>query len=289
MKERQAGASRSRGALLWLWAALALAQALFASVPRLDIAVSALFHDPARGFWLAGSPGLNLLRDGLRAMIYVLAGSAGGVALLAAARHPRPRAAVRPWAFVAACAALGPGLIVNMGLKDHWGRARPADILEFGGAARFTPAFQISDQCARNCSFSSGEAASISMTMLLLCVLAWPMLPPRGRWGAALGAAAVTGLGGGLRIAMGRHFLSDVVISILISALVVAGLWEAFGMRRFAWTRPADLRADLARIFGPAPPRRQIRAPDRPRGGADRARGGARRDETAPPGPTARS
>ncbi len=260
--ERRGNFSRTGGALLWILIALSLTQAIFASVPRLDIAVSALFHDPARGFWLARSPGLNVLRDWLRAMIYLLALPALAIALLASLH--RPRLQVRPWAFIVACAVIGPGVIVNVVLKDHWGRARPADILEFGGIAHFTPAFEITDQCARNCSFSSGEAASISMTMLLLAVLAWPMVSARARWIVVSGAVLVTILGGGLRMAMGRHFLSDVLVSVLISALVVAVLWRAFDMRRFIWTRPADLRADLAMIFDflPArtrrPPRRGL-------------------------------
>src|SRR5215218_7082625 len=46
---------------------------------------------------------------------------------------------------------LGAGLIVNVGLKDHFGRARPRDIEEFGGAKQFTAAFVVSHECARNC------------------------------------------------------------------------------------------------------------------------------------------
>ncbi len=55
--------------------------------------------------------------------------------------------------------AIGPGLVVNTLLKDHWGRARPHQILEFGGTAHFSPAVLISDQCARNCPSHPGHAA----------------------------------------------------------------------------------------------------------------------------------
>jgi len=55
--------------------------------------------------------------------------------------------------------ALGPGLLVNSLLKSHWGRARPIEVSAFGGARSFSPAYIIAQQCSRNCSFVSGDAA----------------------------------------------------------------------------------------------------------------------------------
>ena len=54
---------------------------------------------------------------------------------------------------------IGPGLIVNEVLKNQFGRARPIDIVEFSGTAKFTKICVIADQCQTNCSFSSGHAA----------------------------------------------------------------------------------------------------------------------------------
>ena len=54
---------------------------------------------------------------------------------------------------------LGVGLIVNSFLKEYFGRARPRDIVEFGGDKMFTAVWQVSDACYTNCSFTSGEAA----------------------------------------------------------------------------------------------------------------------------------
>ena len=54
---------------------------------------------------------------------------------------------------------LGAGLVVNGILKDDFGRARPRDIEAFGGSSQFTPAFVVSHECDRNCSFSSGDGA----------------------------------------------------------------------------------------------------------------------------------
>ena len=51
------------------------------------------------------------------------------------------------------------GVIVNFILKGLWGRARPEDVIQYGGTQTFTPWFQFSDACMNNCSFVSGDAA----------------------------------------------------------------------------------------------------------------------------------
>ena len=52
---------------------------------------------------------------------------------------------------------LGPILIVNGIFKSFWGRARPQDILQFGGDKLFSLPFEISNQCSWDCSFMSGH------------------------------------------------------------------------------------------------------------------------------------
>jgi membrane-associated phospholipid phosphatase len=111
--------------------------------------------------------------------------------------------------FLAVSIALGPGLLVNTVLKDHWGRARPVQIEAFGGARQFTPAPLPATQCQRNCSFVCGDAA------LGFSLVAFAFLIPPGRVrrrcvAAALGFGALVGLA---RIAQGGHFLSDVVFA----------------------------------------------------------------------------
>jgi len=97
------------------------------------------------------------------------------------------------------------------------------NVVDFGGTAQFTPAYQISDQCAANCSFVSGEGAgSMAMTITALLIL-WLL---RDRVPGALyrlGQAAALGMLGFVgwqRVASGGHFLSDVLLSWLIVALV---------------------------------------------------------------------
>lgn len=101
--------------------------------------------------------------------------------------------------------ALGSGLLVNSILKENWGRARPYQIVEFGGSKQFTRAFVISDQCEKNCSFVSGHAS------VGFFLMAFYFVTKRRRWiyiGMVYGG--IVGLG---RIAQGGHFLSDVVLS----------------------------------------------------------------------------
>jgi membrane-associated PAP2 superfamily phosphatase len=103
---------------------------------------------------------------------------------------------------------LGPGLIVNVLLKDNIGRARPHEIVEFRGEHSFTPFWKPGDSGA-NSSFPSGHAAIAFASMG-----PWFLIRRRNRgdeyqlllaasgWGLVVGAA---------RIIQGGHFLSDVI------------------------------------------------------------------------------
>lgn len=128
--------------------------------------------------------------------------------------------------------ALGPGVLVNLFLKEWWGRPRPVMTDLFGGGLPFVPAGQWSDACAANCSFVSGEAAAI---FWLVCLI--PLLPARWRWrvGPLVVAAAIfTAL---LRVAFGGHYLSDVVLgglSALVAFAAVACLAQWLLHRRRA-------------------------------------------------------
>ncbi|MCX7896686.1 MAG: phosphatase PAP2 family protein [Rhodocyclaceae bacterium] len=175
----------------WLW-------------PELDLSFSRLFYRSGEGFVYANAPWVQTLYH--LSPWLVNAATAVLIALLFASLTQRWRPLRRPAAFVLAVLWLGPGLIVTV-LKDHWDRARPAQIVEFGGSLRFTPAWAISDQCEDNCSFVSGHASGAFSLM----ALAW-VFPRRRRlwliagtgWGALVGLA---------RIAQGGHFLSDVVFA----------------------------------------------------------------------------
>jgi len=156
---------------------------------------------------------------------------------------------LRCWTFVSASFLIGPGVVVNLLLKEHVGRARPANTTLFGGEGHFTPAFQISDQCTTNCSFTSGEAALTSAWVFVIVALLWGGLSARGRaWALWLGASLVL-ISPALRVMLGRHFLSDVVVSVLISALATLAMYRLLniGEARAAFA-PAQLRARAGAI-----------------------------------------
>lgn len=113
---------------------------------------------------------------------------------------------------------VGAGVIVNLVLKDNFGRARPRNVVEFGGTQLYTAPFIISGECAKNCSFSSGEAAGGFFALALARALS------RRR------ALLVTGIGFGVlasfcRVATGAHFFSDTVVSFFVMLIVTDVLY----------------------------------------------------------------
>lgn len=184
--------------------------------PSPDLAVSSWFYRAGVGFALAGLPFFQFVMRALPdiaigattvAVILGLAGWIGGRVWAGIT----PRIAL----FLGSSLAIGPGILVNTIFKDHWGRARPHQILEFGGTAHFSPAVVLSDQCARNCSFPSGHAA-LGFWLLAFAVA----VPPRWRTPLYVFALAVGMLVGLMRIAQGAHFLSDVIAAALLVVAV---------------------------------------------------------------------
>jgi lipid A 4'-phosphatase len=180
---------------------------------------------PGQGFPLAHEFMAVALRQMLR-IVMTLFPVATLVLFLAAPFGLRPwRVPPDVWAFVTLMFLVGPVLVVNLGLKDHWGRARPDAVTQFGGEALFTPALRIADQCAANCSFVSGEGAGATALGVAMVVLApWVLapLPLRRRRRALALALCLPVLAIVLRVAMGRHFLSDSVFAILIVLAIAA-------------------------------------------------------------------
>lgn len=197
---------------LWpilLMAGLAL---LFRLAPGIDLWFSGLFFDPGDGFFLKNALPVRFSYALFRDLPYVVAPLL--LWLLFASWHwggAKERPVRRSLVYLLVVLLLGPGLLVHEGLKNHSGRARPAQVDAFGGDRHFTPAFVIADQCRKNCSFVSGHAA---MGFFFLA-LAW-VLRDR-RW--LLYGGLIGGLAGLGRIMQGSHFLSDIVFSFVVVLL----------------------------------------------------------------------
>jgi membrane-associated PAP2 superfamily phosphatase len=146
---------------------------------------------------------------------------------------PRRRTlvAARAALFLIVTMALGPGILANVILKDHWGRVRPIDVTELGGTGRFTAWWDPRGDCRDNCSFIAGEPSGAFWTLAPAA-----LAPPQWRllaYGGALAFGAAVGL---LRIAGGGHFFTDVVFAGVFIYLLI---WTTHGLV-FRWTRMTD-------------------------------------------------
>src|SRR5271157_5012639 len=193
----------------------ALTLGVFTLWPNLDLIVAHCFYD---GGGFAGRDSLARFgRDVFRVTPFVV------LTAFAALWLARRRGVALRWApsgraviFLIATIAIGPGLIVNLGLKDHWHRPRPVQTQEFGGPDPFRPWYEDNGACKKNCSFVSGEAATG-----FWMVAPASLLPPPWR-GPAIVAAFLFGIGASLlRMAFGGHYLSDVLLGGLVTLIVV--------------------------------------------------------------------
>lgn len=205
----------------WRWTFAALVPLII--FPAIDIAVSGLFYDPvSKSFPARIDPLFEWWR---KTMPYYLFAIAGYVAALWAAGEWLKDAVFgvsrRVAAYLILSLALGPGLIVNVILKDSWGRPRPSTIMEFGGPNYFVPPLVITGQCDSNCSFSSGHGA-LGFWPVAFALLA----PPRWRPWAVAAALLFGAVVGFVRIAQGGHFLSDVAFSAVITIGVIWWLFR---------------------------------------------------------------
>jgi lipid A 4'-phosphatase len=193
--------------------AVMLAGLVLALAPQIDLAVAHLFY--RSGHFIGDTTAGRLAREvGRTAPFFILLGLTllwiAGKFGLARAIAPRGRSI----AWLVLSMALGPGLLVD-GLKEVSHRPRPIHLEDFGGTDEFRPFYRFDGACPRNCSFPSGEASAAFWT-LVPASLAPPALRP-----VALAAAALFGLAtGGLRMAFGGHFLSDVLFAAILTLAV---------------------------------------------------------------------
>lgn len=120
--------------------------------------------------------------------------------------------------------ALGPGLVVNLVFKDHWGRPRPLHITEFGGHNDYVPPLQIADTPHK--SFPCGHC-SVSYALFAGYFLS------RKRKKSLLSLTLVAALLMGVsRMAAGGHFVSDVLWSGYLVFLVAWLLYYGWYVRK---------------------------------------------------------
>ena len=196
--------------------------AFFMVFPYTDVWVSQQFFSPELGFAYSKHPIVVFsyelfaqMHFGVIGLLlaFLIASYAVGLGQDALVKQVNRRLAV----FLLVVLFVGPGIIVNGIWKEHWGRARPFEVQNFGGEHQYTPPMQPAQECDTNCSFVSGHAA---MGFYWLS-LAWVFKRRYWLW-AGLVLGSFVGFG---RILQGNHFLSDIVFSfwtVYFSACVIA-------------------------------------------------------------------
>jgi membrane-associated PAP2 superfamily phosphatase len=227
----------NRTGLIVALAIAAVVGLAFGLFPQLDLMVSAPFHAIMIGnnaFGMRIYPPLLLARD-----IGLWVGGAlilpAVVAFVIKLILPRRRLLIsgRAVVFLVATLVLAPGLVVNVALKDHWGRPRPIDVTQFGGDQHFVAWWDPRGDCPGNCSFVSGDVSGASWTLAPAA-----LAPPQWR-ALAYGAALALGAGMAvLRIMAGAHFFSDTVFAGVFTFLII---WAVHGLiYRWPATRFSD-------------------------------------------------
>jgi membrane-associated PAP2 superfamily phosphatase len=237
-----------------LMVALAIAAAVgivFGVAPELEIAIARPFHDIMRGannFGLRIDPTVLTLRDTGMWLVAALVAPAV-VALILKVALPRRRMLIpgRAAIFLIATLALAPGVLVNVALKEYWGRSRPIDVTVLGGSEKFVAWWDPRGQCPGNCSFVSGDVSGAFWTLAPAA-----LAPPPWR-ALAYGGALAFGTGMSfMRMAAGAHFLTDVVFAGFFTFLVI---WLVHGLiYRWSRTRTTDeaVEGAIERVAAPA-------------------------------------
>lgn len=203
---------------------------IFGVHARFDLDLAGLFFNPAKHLFVANVQiWVQDLRAGSRWLVALIVAPAF-IAIIGKLLLPRRRMLIdgRAALFLVLTLALGPGILANEILKDHWGRVRPIDVTEFGGVGRFTPWWDPRGQCPTNCSFVAGEPSGAFWTLAPAA-----LAPPQWQLLAFAGAVLFGAGNGLLRIAGGAHFFTDVVFAgvfMYFLAWVLHGLifrWRA--------------------------------------------------------------
>lgn len=185
----------------------------------LDIKAASLFYHPEnpqdvwpeRHWWL-----WRILFD-YAFPFTVASGVAALLVFLLSHVHDKSRQYRRQALYILLVIIIGPGIVVNLIVKDHWGRPRPMHIQEFGGEFQYVPPVKLGHtpdksfvcgHCSVGYSFFVlyflAKNYRLAYFILTLC-LAWTM--------------------GFTRMTSGGHFLSDILWSGYLVFLVALLLY----------------------------------------------------------------
>ena len=219
-----------------------IAGLVFGLFPQLDLAISRPFHDHVDSIgnvfaWRTYVPLMRARDIGLWVGTVLVAPAVLSLLLKLILPERKMFVSGRAAIFLIVTMALGPGLLVNVLLKDHWGRPRPIDVTQFGGDQHFVSWWDPRGDCPGNCSFVSGDVSGAAWTFAPAA-----LAPPQWR-ALAYGAALALTVGmAAVRMMAGGHFASDAIFASVFTFLIV---WFSYTLiYRWPRTRLSDDEID---------------------------------------------
>jgi lipid A 4'-phosphatase len=194
---------------------------VFTLYPEVDLSIAQVVHEDTNvdNGALARWPLLitSIIRE-IGLWIEILLTALPIIALVGKLTLPRMKMLIpgRAAIFLLSSLAVGPGLLVNVALKNHWERPRPGQLLQFSGTQHFVPWWEPIGDCHKNCSFVSGEASSAFWTIApaALAPAEWRPLA----YAAAIAFGSIISIS---RIMVGGHFLSDTIFAGVFTFVII--------------------------------------------------------------------
>jgi len=176
-------------------------------VTNLDIALERYFYSPGKGWFLSVNPFWDFIYKFGIFPGYIFAFAS--LIMISVSYWNVKYLKFRKAAFMLVFTlVLGPGLLINLGFKDHWGRPRPRDIVEFDGKEQFV-CVCVKGDSPEGKSFPCGHCSMgfyLAVPFLLLRkrrkLLAYGFLVAGIFYGCSIGVA---------RMIAGGHFASDTI------------------------------------------------------------------------------
>jgi lipid A 4'-phosphatase len=198
------------------------------TVMNADIEIEKWFHSPESGWFLGEAMPWSFLYQYGNIPAFLL--SLGGLlAFVLSFFYKKVTAYRKIGLFMVVFMILGPGLLINTVFKDHWGRPRPADIVNFGGTEAFHHVWE-KGPSGQGKSFPSGHA---SVGFFLFAPF-FILKKSSQKWAVfflCLGIFYGMLMGVG-RMIQGGHFLTDVIWSAAFTYLTGLILYYIFRFDR---------------------------------------------------------
>lgn len=138
--------------------------------------------------------------------------------------------------FIILAFILGPGVVINAGLKAHWGRPRPVNVEIFGGRQEYHKPLE-PGVGGKGKSFPSGHSSAGYALSVFYFIWRRKKILPWAALAASVVFGSVVGMG---RMMAGAHFLSDIIWSGYL-VFLVNGLLYYFVLKiPYAEDHPAE-------------------------------------------------